>query len=134
MKKCDPVPEEGRSYGFYANDQVTKDTEHEAKVLRVYTFDESGNKEVYVYNDIFERVESVPVMDLWIEEAMDLFWILEPQTDYIIELFIPTLIGGAVFAARDLDGGWHTFETTDEKQFGILDVTGKLHNKLHEGE
>lgn len=131
MDKLSPIPEVGQIYWFYADDLVKKDNEFEARITDVYTYEETAKKFVYKYDDQFQEVVPYPVMDLWLEEVMELFWILAGETDYIVRAMIPGLCPQDVYFARSLDGGWHTFETATSKQFGILDVTGELYNKLH---
>jgi len=134
MENLTPVPEVGQLYWFYANDQKKKETEYRARVVNVYEYAATATKFVYRYDSLTDEVINYPVMDAWIEEAAELFWILSPKTDYIVELYIPELTNFSVYIARDLDGGWHSFETVNEKQFGFLDITGEIHNKLYKIE
>ena len=131
MSNLPPIPKVGQLYWFYENDQVKLDTEFQAKVIDVYTYDDATEKFIYKYDDALEEIVAYPIVDLWLEEAMDLFWILSEKTDYIIRTEIPKLCPQDVFFARTVDGEWHTFETASPRQFGILDVTGELYNRLH---
>jgi hypothetical protein len=132
MATFDPVPKIGQTYPFFIDDKIDAKSEISATILNIYSFVDSGNKFIYKYDDFAEDVIPIPIMDLWIEEAADLFWILANETDYIIEAHISDLCPQNVYFARTIDGEWHTFETTDKKQFGILDVTGKYHDQAHE--
>lgn len=126
-----PVPEQGEMLWFYANDQVKEKTEYQAKVIRVYDYWDSDKRIIYKYDDILQDTVENPIMDLWIENSIDMFWILNHETDYIIEIIVPDLCPQSIFVARDIDGGWHSMITITEKEFGILDVTGELYRKLH---
>lgn len=132
MTNLAPLPEVGEEYWFYANDQVKQKTELRAKVKKVIPFKDGEKECIFKYDDYFQEVIDYPIMDLWLEQQPELFWILAEVTDYFIELSIPELCPQSVFAARDVDGGWHSFETHSSLQFGILDVTGDLYVNLHE--
>lgn len=130
MINLSPVPNEGESYWFFADDQIKINTAYLAKVLKIYPFSGCSNKFIYKYDDLLEEVVPYPLMDLWLDGVIDTFWILENTTDFIIELYIPELCPQNVYIARDVDGGWHAFETTNSKQFGFLDITGEIHKEL----
>ena len=132
MADLAPIPEVGEMYWFYANDQVKKETELPATVVKVIPFWESGTKMIYKYDDYLQEVVAWPLMDIWLELVPEEFWLLSDETDYFIELSIPDICPQNVYAARDTDGGWRVFETQTSKQFGILDITGELYSKLHE--
>ena len=132
MNTLAPIPEVGKSYWFFANDQVKEKTECEAIVTNVYSFEDSATKTLPIYDAYLEYVIDTPLMDIWIEQLDNLFWILSEQTDFIIELEIPELCSYKVYVARTIDGGWHSFETINPIQFGFLDVTGENHNWLHD--
>lgn len=123
-KKHSRVPDIGESFWFYPNDIIKESAKLKAKVIGVYNFANSDQKFIYKYVDEVEEVIAVPLMDLWIDAVEENFWILAQFTDYILELQIPGLTPLCVFAARDLDGGWHAFETVVPTQFGFLDVDG----------
>jgi len=126
-----PIPKEKELYWFYADDRITKGTEYAARVIRVYPYLESDQRVIYKYDDYLQDTDSFPLMDLWIDNALEMFWILSPETDYIVEMVVPDLCPQHIFAARDLDGGWHSIITISDKEFGILDTTGEYHRKLH---
>lgn len=134
MSKLQRVPKEGETLWFYSNDQIRKQNECKAKVVSVIPFASTASKMVYKYDDYAEDLIAEPVMDLWLEEVLDLFWILSGETDYIIQLYVPDLCAQDVYVARTIDGGWHSFETANFKQFGILDVTGELHDQLYKND
>lgn len=132
MESLAPVPIIGQKCWFYIDDVIKPENEFEVTIFAIYSYQESAKKGIYKYDNDWEEVVSIPLMDIWINQLQETFWILNPQTDYILELRIPELCPQDVYAARDLEGNWHTFETTLPKQFGILDVTGEIHNKLHQ--
>jgi len=132
METLAPIPKVGEMHIFYADDRVKQTTEYEARILDVYEYAKTGNKYIYKYDDFYEEVVPTPLMDLWLEAKEELFWILAEKTDFIIEARIEDLCPQLVYFARDLDGGWHSFETHTPKQFGFLDITKENYNKLHE--
>lgn len=132
METLAPIPEVGKEYSFFLDGRVKEEDKYLARVLAIYPFEATAKKMIYKYDDVYEEVIPNPLMDLWLEAVMDVFWILSEQTDYIVELHIPILCPQNVYVARTVDGGWHAFETTSSRQFGILDVTGELTAKLQE--
>jgi len=126
MKTLAPIPKEGEIYWFYPNDIVKENNQYEAKIQKVYPFSATAWKFIYTYDDYLEDLVSTPVMDIWMEELKEMFWILASETDYIIEISVPELCQQRIFVARDQDGGWHSFVTIMEKEFGILDTSNSI--------
>lgn len=122
MKELSPPPKEGMIYPFFANDQIKRETCYRARVDKVIPIQESSSLHIYKYDSYFEQVIPYPIMDLWIEALSDIFWILDTETDYILRLCVPGLSSFDIYAARTVDGGWHSFETMGSNQFGILKV------------
>jgi hypothetical protein len=131
MTSLDPVPKKGEHCWFYTDDRVDLKHEHEAIVVEAFSFWDSGFETIARYDDVLEDVIDEPVMDLWIIDQDETFWILDEETDYIIKINVPELTARPIYVARTVDGGWHSFETVSPKEFGILDVTGELHKKVH---
>ena len=88
MTNLAPLPEVGEEYWFYANDQVKQKTELRAKVKKVIPFKDGEKECIFKYDDYFQEVIDYPIMDLWLEQQPELFWILAEVTDYFIELSI----------------------------------------------
>ena len=132
METLAPIPKVGEVHIFYADDLVKQITECEARILDVYEYKKTADKYIYKYDSYFEEVVPTPLMDLWLEAKEELFWILADETDFIIETRIDDLCPYMTYFARDLDGGWHAFETHSVRQFGFLDITKENYNKLHQ--
>lgn len=134
MTSLAPIPKKGDICWFYAGDSVNKKSEYEGKVVNIIPLQKAGYIMIYKYDDYIEDVICYPLMDIWIDQVEDWFWIFDKSTDFILELSIPGACQCSIYAARDLDGGWHTFETIVPRQFGILDVTGELHKQVQESK
>lgn len=134
METLAPIPKVGEIYWFYANDQIKKETEYQARVTRIFTIAQTEHVWLQLYDNYLEDVIATPLMDKWIEESMDMFWIMAEKTDFVIELMVPELCQFCIYVARDIDGGWHSFVTHVPKEWGILDVTGEYHEKLNCGD
>ncbi len=132
MKTLAPIPKEGERYLFYTDDIIKEDHQYIATIKKVYPLELTGAKFIYQYSDYAEDIISVPLLDLWMEALDELFWILDIDTDYILEISVPELCRQPVFVARDLDGGWHSFVVLTEKEFGILDTTKTITNTLEQ--
>lgn len=132
MENLEPVPGVGELFYFYSNDQIKVKTEHKAKILKVHPFQACQNVTVPIYESLIEDVIEYSIIDYWVDAIDELFWILSPTTDYILEINVPTLSAYNIFVARTLDGGWHSFEVHGSFEFGILDVTGDKYNELHD--
>lgn len=122
MKTLAPIPKEGDICWFYPNDIIKDNNRYEAKIKKVYPFSSTAWKFIYTYDAYLEDTVSTPIMDIWMEELQTTFWILAPKTDFIIEISVPEVCQQAIYVARDQDGGWHSFVTLMEKEFGILSI------------
>lgn len=131
MFEKEPVPSIDAIYWFYGRDRIKLDSEFEAKIVEIYSANEAIYQRIPQYNSDLHEMDYVPLLDVWLDSLDEMFWILSDDTDYIIKIEVPELCKVPIYCARTKDGGWHSFETNNPNQFGILDTTGENHRKLH---
>ena len=126
-----PIPKKGETYWFYLCGKIKIKDEFEAIVEQVIPFAECDTYFVRQYYAELEDIVETAVMDIWLENQDEMFWLLAEMTDYIIEVSIPNLTPAKVYFARTTDGEWYSLEVNTPRHLGLLDVTGEYHNKLH---
>ena len=130
------VPQVGRQYHFFDDGKITPSRHSIATVTRVVPFSEADSIIVKV-REWDEEIDDPIYVDkhiteVWKNDVIEHYWIMNAETDYLIECSIPDYDDNLIWFARDYAGGWFSMDIQSDWQAGRLDVDGKLYKYMCE--
>ncbi len=126
------VPQVGRQYHFFDDGKITPSRHSIATVTRVVPFSEADSIIVKEREWDLEIYVDKPITEVWKKNVIIHDWIMNDETDYLIECSIPDYDKNLIWFARDTSGGWFSMNIQSGLQAGILDVDGKLYEYMCE--
>ena len=130
------VPQVGRQYHFFDDGKITQSRHSIATVTRVVPFSEADSIIVKAREFDLEIDDPIyvdkPITDVWKKFVIDHDWVMDAETDYLIECSIPDYDDNLIWFARDRVGGWFSMDIQSSWQAGTLDVDGKLYKDMCE--
>ena len=131
-----PLPKIGQQYHFFDDGKITPSRHSIATVTRVVPFSEADSIIVKV-REWDEEIDDPIYVDkhiteVWKNDVIEHYWIMNAETDYLIECSIPDYDDNLIWSARDYAGGWFSMDIQSDWQAGRLDVDGKLYKYMCE--
>ena len=135
-KRKQQVPEVGKQYHFFDDGKITPSRHSIATVLRVIPFSEANSIIVKAREWDLEIADPIyvdkPITEVWKHDVTEHDWIMNAETDYLIECSIPDYDENNIWFARTTEGGWFSMDIQSGWQAGRLDVDGKLYDYMCE--
>ena len=130
------VPQVGKQYHFFDDGKITPSRHSIATVTRVVPFSEANSIIVKAREWDLEIDDPIyvdkPITEVWKNNVIEHDWIMNTETDYLIECSIPDYDENLIWFARDTSGGWFSMDIQSSWQAGRLDVDGKLYKYMCE--